>query len=120
MKAQRRAMWLGMAAVLLLAFDASAQGQTRPPADRGDDAGTQRMAQQGQHRPPRGRGDGSGPHGMAPTARPAQFAADDPAAPRGGPMSKEERRQLRRDVHDAGRDIYPERRRAGQRELPPQ
>jgi hypothetical protein len=30
-------------------------------------------------------------------------------------MSPEERRQLRRDVHQAGRDLYPERMRAGRR-----
>jgi hypothetical protein len=118
-KAVRRAKWLGIAAALLLAFDASAQGQSGPPSDRSDGAGPPRMGQ-GPHRQQRARGEGPGLQGMAPTARPAQFAADDAAAPRGGPMSKEERRQLRRDVHDAGRDIYPERRRAGQRELPPQ
>jgi hypothetical protein len=110
-KAERRAKWVGLAAALLLsAFDASAQGQSRPPPDPGSGAGAQRMGQGSQHQP-RGRGDGSGPQGMAPAARPAQFAADDGAAPRGGQMSKEERRQLRRDVDQAGRDLYPERRR---------
>jgi hypothetical protein len=66
-------------------------------------------------------GDGSGPQGMGPGTQPARFAADDSAAPRGGQMSKEERRQLRRDVHEAGRDLYPERRRGGrqQQNLPP-
>jgi hypothetical protein len=104
------ANWAGIAAaVLLLAFDASAQGQSGPPPDRGDGAGPQRMGQ-GQQRQQRARGDGAGPQGMAPATRPAQFAAGDAAAPRGGQMSREERRQLRRDVHEAGRDLYPERR----------
>jgi hypothetical protein len=31
-------------------------------------------------------------------------------------MSKEERRQLRRDVDQAGRDLYPERRRGGRQQ----
>ena len=110
----------GLAAVLLLsAFDASAQGQPGPPLDQGAGAGSQRMGQ-GPQRQQRGRGDGAGPQGMAPATRPAQFSAGDAAAPRGGQMSKEERRQLRRDVHEAGRDLYPERRRAGHREQTPQ
>ena len=118
MKAGRCAKWAAMAAaLLLLAFDASAQGQQRPPPDPGDGAGMQRM-NQGQQRPPH-RGDGGGPPpGMGPAAHSAQFGAADAAAPRGGQMSKEERRQLRRDVHDAGREIYPERRRAGHRGPP--
>ena len=103
------AKWAGLtAALLLLAFDASGQGQPRPPPGQADGAGSPRMGQGPQH-PPRLRGDGSGPQGMAQTASPAQFAADDATAPRGGQLSKEERRQLRRDVHEAGRDIYPER-----------
>jgi hypothetical protein len=113
------AKWVGTAAaLLLLAFDASAQGQSRPPPDQGDGAGPQRSGQ-GPQRQQRGRGDGTGPQGMAPTARPAQFAADDAAAPRGGQMSKEERRQLRRDVDQAGRDLYPERRRGGRHQQTP-
>lgn len=104
------AKWMGMAAVLLLlAFDASAQGQSGPPPDRGNGAGPQRMGQ-GPQRQQRARGEGPGPQGMAPTTGPAQLAAGDGAAPRGGQMSREERRQLRRDVHQAGRDLYPERR----------
>ena len=110
------AKWTGLtAAVLLLAFDVSAQGQSRPPSGQGDGADSPRMGQGPQH-PARHRGDGSGPQGMAQTARPAQFAADDTAAPRGGQMSKEERRQLRRDVHEAGRDLYPERKHGRGRE----
>lgn len=95
MKAESLAKWAGTAAaLLLLAFDASAQGPSRPPP---------------------GQGDGAGPQRMAPAARPAQFAAEDDAAPRGGKMSREERRQLRRDVDQAGRDLYPPERRRGGR-----
>lgn len=110
MKAGRGAKWTGiMATLLLLAFDASAQGQSGPPADRGNGAGPQPMGQ-GPHRQQRARGEGPGPQGMAPAPGPAQFAAGNGGAPRGGQMSREERRQLRRDVHEAGRDLYPERR----------
>jgi hypothetical protein len=114
------AKWAGLAAaLLLLAFDASAQGQPGPPADKGDGAGTQRMGQ-GQHRQQRGRGDGSGSqHGAGPMAGSAQLVADGAGAPRGGQMSREERRQLRRDVDQAGRDLYPERRRGGQQQPSP-
>jgi hypothetical protein len=97
------------AALLLLAFDASAQGQSGPPPDRGNGAGPQRVGQ-GPNRQQRARGEGPGPQGMAPASGSAQLAAGDGGAPRGGQMSKEERRQLRRDVHEAGRDLYPERR----------
>lgn len=121
------AKWAGVAAaLLLLAFDASAQGQPGLPSDRGDGAGPPRTGQgqqrmgQGQQHQQRARGDGPGPQGMGPAMRPAQAAAGDGGAPRGGQMSREERRQLRRDVHEAGRDIYPERRRAGNREQPAQ
>jgi hypothetical protein len=34
----------------------------------------------------------------------------------GNRLSPEERRQLRRDVHDAGRDLYPDRMPPGRRE----
>ncbi len=122
MKARCRAKWAAKcsgiaAALLLLAFDASAQGQPGPPPDRGDGAGPPRMGQ-GQQRQ-QGRGNGPGPQGMAPPTRPAQVAAEDGAAPRGGQMSREERRQLRRDVHEAGRDLYPERRRGGRKQQNP-
>ena len=115
--AKRAAKWTGLAAVLLLlACDASAQAQPGPPSDKGDGAGTQRMGQ-GPHRQQRGRGDGSGPHqGALPPTGSAQLVADDAAAPRGGRMSREERRQLRRDVDQAGRDLYPERRRGGRQQ----
>jgi uncharacterized membrane protein len=40
----------------------------------------------------------------------------DAAVPGGGNrLSPEERRQLRRDVHDAGRDLYLDRERPGRR-----
>lgn len=116
MNAKPCAKWIGIAAsLLLLAFDASAQGQSGAPSDQGNGAGPQRMGQ-GPHRQQRGRGDGAGPQGAAPTTGSALFVADDAAAHRGGQMSREERRQLRRDVDQAGRDLYPERRRAGRRE----
>jgi hypothetical protein len=119
---QWAAKWTALAAALwLLAFDASAQQPSSP--GQGNDARPQGMGQgsmgSGPHRQQRGRGDGSGPHGMGRGARPAQFDADDPAAPRGGKMSREERRQLRRDVDQAGRDLYPERRRGGRHQPPP-
>jgi hypothetical protein len=120
-KAGRGAKLAGiMAALLLLAFDASAQGQSGPPPDRGNGAGPQGMGQ-GPHRQQRGRGDGPGPQGMTSTSGAAQFAGGDGGAPRGGQMSKEERRQLRRDVHEAGRDLYPDRRhgRGGDPNQPP-
>ena len=106
------------AALLLLAFDVSAQEQQRPPRDPGSNAGAQGMGQ-GQHRQQRGRGDDAGSQGMASPGRPAQFAPGDDAAARGWHMSRDERRQLRRDVNEAGRDLYPERRRTRQREQNP-
>lgn len=110
MKTGSGAKWAGLAvALLLLVFDAAAQGQSAPPPDQGNGAGPQHMGQ-GPHRQQRARGEGPGPQGMAPTPGSAQLTAGDGAAPRGGQMSREERRQLRRDVHEAGRDLYPERR----------
>lgn len=118
MSAEPSVKWAVMAAVLLLlAFDASAQERQRPPRESGSNAGTPGMGQ-GQHRQQRVRGEDAGPQGMTPTDRPAQLAPGDDAAARSWHMSREERRQLRRDVHEAGRDIYPERRRARQREQP--
>jgi len=49
--------------------------------------------------------------------RPEQFSPRDAPGPSGGGrLSPEERRQLRRDVHDAGRDLYPDRMPVGRRE----
>jgi len=108
------------AALLLLAADASAQGQQQlPPTERGDEARPQWMGQ-GPHRQQSGRGSGASPQqGAAPTPGSAQFAADGDGAPRGGQLSREERRQLRRDVHEAGRYLYPERRRGGRQQQNP-
>lgn len=109
MNAGRCVKWVGTAAaLLLLAFGASAQGQQHLPPEPGDAAGPPRMGQ-GEHRQQRGRRDGSGPQGMVPTSQSTQLADGEAAAPRGRQMSREERRQLRRDVHEAGRDLYPER-----------
>jgi len=96
--AGRGAKWTGVAAVLLLlAADVSAQGAFRPMRGRG--------------------GDGGGPQRIAPDQRQpsVQERRLDDSAPRDGRrrLSPEERRQLRRDVHDAGRDLYPERMRPG-------
>ncbi len=94
MKAGRSAKWMGVATALLLAAaEVSAQGMPRPMRDR----------------------DGQEPQRMAPDSRPAQLAPDDAAGQRR--MTPEERRQLRRDVHQAGRDLYPERRRERRREM---
>lgn len=84
-----------IAALLLLAGEASAQAMQRPMRERGG---------------------GPPPQRMMPESRPAQFApeGDGTQRPR---MSPEERRQLRRDVHDAGRDLYPERMRERRREM---
>jgi uncharacterized membrane protein len=50
-----------------------------------------------------------------------QFSLRDGSAPAGGHrLSPEERRQLRRDVHDAGRDLYSDRMSSGRREPPRQ
>ncbi|MCK9389531.1 MAG: hypothetical protein M0Q22_14190 [Sulfuritalea sp.] len=98
MTAKRRARWAGFAMVLwLLAAAASAQGPHRPQGRNASGGGPQRM--------------------MPDERRPAQISPDDAAAPASGSrLTPEERRQLRRDVHDAGRDLYPERMPSGRRE----
>jgi hypothetical protein len=83
--------------LLLLAADASAQGQNRP--------------MRGRH------ADGAGPQRMLPVQRPDDSAGRSELAPGGGRLTPEERRQLRRDVHEAGRDLYPDRERLRRREL---
>ncbi|MBK8762156.1 MAG: hypothetical protein IPM03_17380 [Sulfuritalea sp.] len=89
MSAGRGTRWIGItASLLLLAAEVSAQGMPRPARDR----------------------DGPRPHRMMPDSRPSQFAAEEASGQRQR-MTPEERRQLRRDVHDAGRDLYPERER---------
>jgi hypothetical protein len=42
----------------------------------------------------------------AAVAEPRQLRRDARDDPRGGRLSPEERRQLRRDINDAGRDLY--------------
>jgi len=95
--AKRKARWASVASVLwLLAAGASAQEPQRPPQER----------------------DGDGPQRMMPAGqRTEQFSPRDVMAPGGGNrLSPEERRQLRRDVHEAGRDLYPGRMPPGRRE----
>ncbi len=93
MKAASGKRWMALTAALLLSIaEVSAQGAGRPMRDRG----------------------GAGPQRMMPDSRPAQFA------PGGGErqrMTPEERRKLRQDVHEAGRDLYPERMRERRREM---
>lgn len=62
--------------------------------------------------------DGDGPRRMIQSEQRSESSSADSAEARdrrGGRLSPEERRQLRRDVHQAGRDLYPERTRAGRR-----
>ena len=78
------------------------------------------VAAQGPPRMGPGRhGDGDGLRRMFPAERseaaPADSADQGGGPGRGGRLSPEERRQLRRDVHQAGRDIYPERMRGMRR-----
>lgn len=82
------------AALLLLAADVSAQGMQRRLREHAGEGTPQRMA---------------------PATRPTQFVPDEEARRGGGRMSPDERRQLRRDVQEAGRDLYPERMHRGRR-----
>lgn len=92
MTAKRSAGWAGLASVLwLLLADASAQMPQHPrqghEANRG---GPQRM--------------------VSAEPRPESLLPRDAEPPGGGNrLSPEERRQLRRDVHQAGRELYPGR-----------
>ena len=100
MTAKRRTAWAAMTAGLwLLVAGASAQGLQRPGPGR--NAGADR------------------PQRIAPAERRFEQLPADDAETRGrGPcLSPEERRQLRRDVHEAGRDLYPHRMPSGRREL---
>lgn len=60
-----------------------------------------------------GRGAGEGPHRLMPAeerpGRALRAGRDGEAREHMHRLSPEERRQLRRDVHDAGRDLYPGR-----------
>jgi hypothetical protein len=60
--------------------------------------------------------DGGGPQRMLPAQQRDEAAGRNDMAPGGGRLTPEERRQLRRDVHEAGRDLYPERERLRRRE----
>jgi len=87
--------WMGLlSALCLLAANAHAQGEQRPMRERG----------------------GPGMQRMLPDARPTQFVPDQEMQRRQR-MTPEERRQLRRDVHEAGRELYPPRMRERRREL---
>lgn len=75
---------------------------------------------QGMQRQPHGRGEGGGPLRMMPVEQRdhATGGARDESPPEiAGRLSAEERRQLRRDVHEAGRDLYPAKGPRGRREL---
>lgn len=99
MTAKRSAGWAGVASVLwLLVADVSAQGP--------------------QHLRPGRESNGGGPQRMLPLERRPESLPPRDAEPSGGNrLSPEERRQLRRDVHEAGRDLYPDRMPPGRREL---
>lgn len=92
------------AALCLLVASAAAQGPQSMEMGRHDATGdaTQRMV------PAEGR------RGLA-THREAEPRGDG-SRERGHRLSPEERRQLRRDVHEAGRDLYPGRMSAGRRQ----
>ncbi len=97
--AKRRAIWAGAASALwLLAAGASAQGPHRPGGGRNLDGG------------------GPGPQRMMAAEQRPMAPRDDLAPGSGNRLSPEERRQLRRDVHEAGRDIYSDRMAPGRRE----
>lgn len=87
---KRRAGWMGMAVTLmLLATSVAAQGPQRLGPGRG--------------------ANGDGPRRMMPVEQRDAESRDADVRERGSRLSPEERRQLRRDVHDAGRDLYPGR-----------
>lgn len=99
MKAKRMTGWAAVAGGLwLLVAGASAQGPQRMGPGRN--------------------ASGDGPQRMMPAERRLEQPSPDDAEPRGSGqrLSPEERRQLRRDVHQAGRDLYPERMPPGRRE----
>lgn len=94
----RRAKWVTLAGMLsLLAAGAAAQGPQRMGLGR--DA------------------DGDMPRRMMPAERGERppSVAPEPRERGSHRLSAEERRQLRRDVHQAGQDIYPERMPGGRR-----
>ena len=98
-RAKRSARWAGVASVLwLLVADASAQVPQQPRQGReAHRGGPQRM--------------------VSAEPRPESLLPRDAEPPGGGNrLSPEERRQLRRDVQEAGRELYPGRMSQGRRE----
>jgi len=79
-------------------------------------------AQVAQRPSPERSANGDGPRRMMPAEqRPEELSPPDAGASRrGNRMSPEARRQLRRDIHEAGRDLYPGRMSPGHREPRPQ
>lgn len=103
MTARRSAGWTGVAGLLwLLVADASAQVRQHPRQSRDLHSGRPQQM-------------------IAAEPRPEALLPRDADLPGGANrMSPEERRQLRRDVHEAGRELYPVRIQAGRRDLRPQ
>lgn len=94
--ALRRATWAAVTAALcLFVTGASAQGQQRFGPGRGGADAPRRMMPVEQR--------------SGPAAQRDAESRDGDLRERGPRLSPEERRQLRRDVHDAGRDLYPGR-----------
>lgn len=97
MTTNRRTILAGVASIVWLSVaSASAQGPDHPRGGRNADGGPQRMMEVEQRRP--------------------MMERDASAQGSGSRLSPEERRQLRRDVHEAGRDIYSDRTLPGRRE----
>ncbi len=101
---KRRAGWAVATAILwLVAASASAQGPQRMgPGPSASGEGPRRMLP-ADERPAR-------------PALPAGELREGETRGRGPHLSPEERRQLRRDVHEAGRDLYPGRMSPGRRQ----
>lgn len=94
---KRRVKWMAAASLLwLVAEGALAQGPHRPPGRNPNGGGPQRM--------------------MPAEPRPDQMSPRESGQQGGNHLSPEERKQLRRDVHEAGRDLYPDRMPPGRRE----
>lgn len=76
-------------------------------------------AQTPQRQQPERNAGGDGPQRMMPADPRSEQLSRRDAPVRGGDnrMSAEDRRQLRRDVHEAGRDLYPGRMPHGRREM---
>lgn len=101
---KRRAGWAVVTAALwLLATSASAQAPQRAGPGRGVDDGRPHRLMPAEDRSAR-------------VLPPEGEVRDGEARERMHRLSPEERRQLRRDVHDAGRDLYPGRMAPGRRQ----